>query len=131
MRTNLALDYTLCEIEDCPIQPLKCNDREIKYNKKKIIIIQHPDGDYKKFSYEGFCFPDNDINKITHYCSTMPGSSGSPIFDVKFQVIGLHNAGVGNDHNKGLKMEKIVKDVRNDEKIGNLVFPIRKRSSNK
>jgi V8-like Glu-specific endopeptidase len=59
-----------------------------------INIIQHPNGEPKQL-----CFRENQVidilEQFLHYRSdTAPGSSGSPLFNDRWEVIGLHHSGV-------------------------------------
>jgi V8-like Glu-specific endopeptidase len=59
-------------------------------------VIGYPLGEYLAFSLQ-----DNKIvgasDELLHYRSpTRPGSSGSPLFDSEWQLVGLHHAGKEN-----------------------------------
>lgn len=58
-----------------------------------VTIIQHPDGGRKQVALN-----ENKVlgfySNFIHYATdTMPGSSGSPVFDDNWKVIGIHHAG--------------------------------------
>jgi len=59
--------------------------------RSRVFIVHHPVGDYKRVSLDCASLPRD--GRLDHNCSTLGGSSGSPVFDMKGNVIGLHFAG--------------------------------------
>jgi V8-like Glu-specific endopeptidase len=57
-----------------------------------VVIIQHPLGAFKQFSLEPLAIRAADENRIQYVADTQQGSSGSPVFNVRMHVIGLHHA---------------------------------------
>lgn len=62
--------------------------------KEKVTIVQHPKGSYKQVALR-----NNEILEVLdsyiHYnTDTLPGSSGSPVFNDQWQVVALHQTGV-------------------------------------
>lgn len=59
----------------------------------RVSIIQHPGGGAKQIAiHENFvAFRDNEI--IQYLTDTMPGSSGSPVFDQQWQLVAIHHSG--------------------------------------
>lgn len=60
-----------------------------------VTIIQHPQGATKQI-----CFTDNKVsavfgNLLQYSTDTEPGSSGSPVFNQQWQIVGLHHRGGG------------------------------------
>jgi V8-like Glu-specific endopeptidase len=60
-----------------------------------VSIIQHPQGGPKKIA-----FTDNKVsavfeNLVQYSTDTEPGSSGSPVFNQDWQIVGLHHRGGG------------------------------------
>lgn len=57
-----------------------------------LVIIQHPQGRTKELA-----FSDGEIStwehRLHYKVTTEPGSSGSPVFDINWNVIALHHAG--------------------------------------
>ncbi|ODH02276.1 hypothetical protein A4S05_24955 [Nostoc sp. KVJ20] len=56
-------------------------------------IIQHPGGHLKKISIQNNFVAYTDNKVLQYTTSTEPGSSGSPVFDDDFQVVGIHHSG--------------------------------------
>jgi len=62
-------------------------------NEDRIYVIGHPNGGELSFSFQDNTLVDFD-DRLLHYRSpTDPGSSGSPIFNEHWELIGLHHAG--------------------------------------
>jgi V8-like Glu-specific endopeptidase len=87
---------------------------------QKVNIIQHPAGGPKQIAMN-----DNEIkyvdNRIVQYITdTLPGSSGSPVFNEEWQIVALHHSG-GNIpepstnsihfRNEGIRIAPILKDL--------------------
>ena len=58
-----------------------------------VSIIQHPNGGQKKI-----CVTANEVigsaeDKLRYMTDTLPGSSGAPVFNEKWEVVALHHAG--------------------------------------
>lgn len=126
--TNEELDYTIVAVKEEVSNDKKIEDfgfiRLIPEAGKVlpgeyVSIIQHPNGGPKavtlrenevKFLYDDFI----------HYLSdTEPGSSGSPVFNDQWTVVGLHHSGVPHpeDYNKwianeGVRISSIAADVK-------------------
>ena len=92
--TNPDLDVTLVELLDVPdsVKPLTL--KGIRAHKDdRVNIIQHPSGHYKKISMQNNFVAFADTRTLQYLTSTQPGSSGSPIFNDEFDVIGIHHSG--------------------------------------
>jgi endonuclease G len=63
-------------------------------NVEKLNIIHHPQGDYKQISIRENLFIDIDETKIYYETDTAQGSSGSPVFNDQWQVVGLHHKSI-------------------------------------
>jgi len=92
--TNAELDYCIFEIDDPPSsvalptfqsKPPRENDR--------VNIIQHPGGLAKQIAFQNNFVNFVDSKRVHYVTSTLPGSSGSPIFNDDWEIIGLHRAG--------------------------------------
>ncbi|MFC4477344.1 DNA/RNA non-specific endonuclease [Flavobacterium chungangensis] len=61
---------------------------------EKLNIIHHPLGDYKQLSIRENKFVGIDDIKIYYETDTAQGSSGSPVFNDQWQVVGLHHKSI-------------------------------------
>jgi endonuclease G len=61
---------------------------------EKLNIIHHPLGDYKQLSIRENLFVGIDDVKIYYETDTAQGSSGSPVFNDQWQVVGLHHKSI-------------------------------------
>ncbi len=89
--TNFKLDLSLVRLQDPPVfgSPLGLRPVRLEQN-QRVAIIQHPGGFLKKISLQNNFVAAADEQLIQYYTSTEAGSSGSPVFDEDFQVVGLH-----------------------------------------
>ena len=114
--TNKELDFTIVECEPDAIAditriPLLRNPATITRN-ERVNIIQHPSGETKQVAIH----KNNVIrvkDKVIHYrTDTEPGSSGSPVFNNNWELVGLHHAGWtgqdGRSTNEGIRISSIV-----------------------
>lgn len=123
---NYELDYALLKLEGSPgsdsewgklvISSVNPNDNE------DLIMIQHPNGEPKQISKEG-CKIDTPLAQgrgfktdFGHLCDTLGGSSGSPILNNNFEVIGLHHFGFSkmgfwSDKNRAVRMNRIYSEI--------------------
>ncbi len=63
-------------------------------NVEKLNIIHHPQGDYKQISIRENTFVGIEATKIFYETDTAQGSSGSPVFNDQWQVVGLHHKSI-------------------------------------
>jgi V8-like Glu-specific endopeptidase len=59
----------------------------------RVTIVQHPYGGFKKIALHNNLVTFADENVLQYYTDTLPGSSGSPVFDQSWRVVGVHHAG--------------------------------------
>jgi endonuclease G, mitochondrial len=57
-------------------------------------IIQHPNGEPKQLALRDNQFIDLLENFLHYKTDTAPGSSGSPVFNDQWEIVGLHHSGV-------------------------------------
>lgn len=93
--TAPALDYTLVELEDAPgerwgVVSLAAGRVE---KGERVNIIQHPAGLPKQVSFQNNYVEYSDARVVQYLTSTMHGSSGSPVFNDRWEVVALHHAG--------------------------------------
>jgi V8-like Glu-specific endopeptidase len=83
-----------------------------------VYIVQHPYGGPKKFNLTSNKVTFLNDRTIQYLTTTVPGSSGAPVFDERWEVIALHHAAatVGTDgsvfRNEGIRIDRIVKGLR-------------------
>jgi hypothetical protein len=67
--------------------PLRRGDR--------VNIVQHPGGGPKRVGmyHNLVVFADDPPTRVQYLTDTMPGSSGSPVFDQQWNVVALHHSG--------------------------------------
>ena len=59
----------------------------------RVNIIQHPDGGPKQISFYHNEVQYIDESRIQYLTDTLPGSSGSPVFDKNWNLVAIHHAG--------------------------------------
>ena len=69
---------------------------------QRVTIIQHPNGLHKQIALHHNYVRYVDENIIQYLTDTLPGSSGSPVFDDQWKLIALHHSG-GNIRQPGTK----------------------------
>ncbi len=59
----------------------------------QVVIVQHPAGRPKEIALSDneVAFVNNDV--VQYLTDTEPGSSGSPVFDIGWKLVGLHHSG--------------------------------------
>ena len=95
---NKELDYAIVRVNGAPGDLygfVNLGQRADATVNDFVSIIQHPQGGPKKIA-----FTDNKVsavfNDLVQYSTdTEPGSSGSPVFNQDWQIVGLHHRGGG------------------------------------
>ena len=59
----------------------------------EVIIIQHPGGGHKQIALSHNAIAFADARRLQYLTDTLEGSSGSPVFNMAWRVIGLHHKG--------------------------------------
>lgn len=92
--TNPDLDFTVVNLQNLPnfSNPLTLKGKQIRRD-DRVAIIQHPGGHLKKISLQNNFVAYADTKVVQYTTSTLPGSSGSPVFDDDFQVVAIHHSG--------------------------------------
>jgi V8-like Glu-specific endopeptidase len=94
-RTSTRDDWTAVKIDgDAPARwgmlPLKAAQVQVGDH---VNIIQHPGGGPKQLSLFANVIVFVGGGRIQYLTDTLPGSSGSPVFDANWNVIALHHSG--------------------------------------
>lgn len=121
------LDFSVLTLDEegddfpapCPIAPrLPLVDRG-----QRIYVIGHPKGGDISFSLNDNLLLDHEAPKVHYRSPTEGGSSGSPLFNKNWELIGLHHAGGMNmprlngqsgryPANEGLWIQSIVEAIK-------------------
>ncbi|GGA18473.1 DNA/RNA non-specific endonuclease [Psychrobacillus lasiicapitis] len=125
--TDQKLDFTLVAIEDMSADGAKVSDFGflplIPQTGKGLVgeyvsIIQHPSGAPKAVAIRENQIMDVFDDYIHYSTDTMPGSSGSPVYNDEWIVICLHHAGVPDPKdaakfiaNEGIRISSIIQFV--------------------
>jgi V8-like Glu-specific endopeptidase len=85
-----------------------------------VFIIQHPGGEHKQIALSDNEIVYVDDTVVQYLTDTLPGSSGSPVFNDSMRLIALHHSGgwlpepsTGSTHfrNEGIRISAILKDM--------------------
>jgi V8-like Glu-specific endopeptidase len=99
-------------IELAPVQ-IRVEDR--------VNIIQHPGGDQKQLSFFHNLVVFVGEGRVQYLTDTLPGSSGSPVFDKDWKLVALHHSGgwildPGTKdpcyRNEGIHVERVIDLIR-------------------
>jgi hypothetical protein len=93
--TSVEDDWTIVAIDRKASDTwgtLPLNAREV-LPKERVNIIQHPSGAPKQLSYFHNLVTYADGKRLQYLTDTLPGSSGAPVFDAQWRVVGLHARG--------------------------------------
>jgi endonuclease G len=112
-----------------PLAPFGFN-RLIEAEGKAIIgefvtIVQHPRGEKKQVALRENKIVDIPDRYLHYAADTEPGSSGSPVFNDQWEVVGLHHASVpaperkeyGGFLNEGIRISRIIACIK-DQALG-------------
>jgi V8-like Glu-specific endopeptidase len=123
MTTGPFLDCTIVGVAENPGKPAidswgkaTLNPNADPVPTEHVIVIQHPNGGYKQIVLTANYVVAANGHTLLYTTDTMPGSSGSPVFNDSWHVIAIHHAG-GQLHvdekgakryvNKGILMSAI------------------------
>jgi V8-like Glu-specific endopeptidase len=127
LRASADLDYCVTEVAEEPANPrlkewgcLNLTSTQEVRTGDHVPIIQHPQGGLKQIAVTANQVANVFGHLLQYTTDTLPGSSGSPVFNDDWAVIALHHSG-GNlltnargDRmfaNEGVLMNYIVKDL--------------------
>lgn len=85
----------------------------------RVNIIQHPGGGQKQLSFFANVVVFAGPSRVQYLTDTLPGSSGSPVFDRAWDLVALHHSGgwlvePGGDpkqtffRNEGIAMDALI-----------------------
>ncbi len=125
--TSQNCDYTIFELENHPGNDwgrIKLNPKTVSKG-DRVNIIQHPAGLPKQISFQNNFVEYADGKILQYLTSTLGGSSGSPVFNDNWEIVGLHHAGGmiiepstnrRYFRNEGISIISILKDMPNNIK---------------
>jgi V8-like Glu-specific endopeptidase len=124
-QANEALDYALFEVQGDPGEEwgYLALHPNLPDQGERINIIQHPGGQPKQISVQNNLVEYVGGNVLQYVTSTMPGSSGSPVLDNNWEIVGIHHAGgqipeptTGQVYyrNEGMLIDKVLEDLPNE-----------------
>jgi endonuclease G len=97
--TNVRLDYSFVRIRQSAKKPplstwgvLSLNANADPTPSEHVIIVQHPNGGYKQIVLTANWVIAAQPPILHYTTDTMPGSSGSPVFNDSWHVIAIHHA---------------------------------------
>jgi V8-like Glu-specific endopeptidase len=94
-KTSIADDWTAVRVEGSPAK--KWGTLKLEPAKPKVgdhvNIIQHAGGGPKQISFFANVVVFVGEGRIQYLTDTLPGSSGSPVFDPEWNVVALHHSG--------------------------------------
>lgn len=135
--TSVELDYSLVAVQETNSDGQSLSNYGwlplIEDEGKAILgeyvsIIQHPRGEPKQLAARENQLIDL-LPEFLHYrTDTEPGSSGSPVFNDQWEIIGLHHSGVpdrdasgnviGWKANEGVRISRVVRHIRDTSLTG-------------
>jgi V8-like Glu-specific endopeptidase len=96
------LDYALVRLTAPPLDALAKEGKHRGYlmlsaravvNRERVNIIQHPDGKPMQVVLTQNYVVNTTERRLQYVADTMPGSSGSPVFDRNWRVVAIHHSG--------------------------------------
>jgi hypothetical protein len=90
------LDVTIVRLDGaipCDAVATTATDPPANDGKQRVYIIGHPGGGVLRISLYDNELLDYDARRLHYHASTEKGSSGSPVFDDTWRLIGVHHAG--------------------------------------
>jgi V8-like Glu-specific endopeptidase len=112
--TSVKNDWTIVKLRDFSDQQAVAYEylplNEVIVHKDDFVnIIQHPGGETKQIGlYHNVVMAMNDY-RVQYLTDTLPGSSGSPVFNTQWEVVALHHSG-GTMKLAGTKDELLVNE---------------------
>ena len=93
--TSVLDDWTIVRIKgeaNAKWGAISINDSTVK-KQDRVIIIQHPGGGAKSIALYHNIVAYADDTRVQYLTDTLPGSSGSPVFDSNWNLVAIHHSG--------------------------------------
>lgn len=122
-KTSVELDFTAVKVKPNETGTANSQFGKLELKKTKIVkeefvnIIQHPAGQKKQIGLYHNTVTQIGEHTLQYLTDTLPGASGSPVFNTSWEVVALHHAGqyiqnptLGGPkaYNEGILMESII-----------------------
>lgn len=126
-KTSIENDFTAVKIKDNATGSANEQFGALKLksvNAEKgdyVNIIQHPAGQKKQISLYHNAVTMSDDSVVQYLTDTLPGASGSPVFNSDWEVVALHHAGkyISNPepngpkaYNEGININRIIEALK-------------------
>lgn len=118
--TDATLDFTFCGIDEklasyiAGFAPITLKKQNLKFV-EDVQIIQHPEGQYMQISLIDSKLTGTEGHTICYTSDTESGSSGSPVFNKKWDIIGVHNSATDKAANAGTFINFILDKLEQDK----------------
>lgn len=121
--TNSRLDYTIVALDGRPGDQygvVTIDEEATLHVGDGVNIVQHPDGRPKEVALVDNVVAYIGDDVVQYLTDTMPGSSGSPVFDDEWNIVALHHSGgwipepsASSTHfrNEGIRISSILEDL--------------------
>jgi hypothetical protein len=92
--TSRILDCTVVGISrpSAPFSTLRLKKQDVKVG-DFVNIVQHPEGGFKQIGLYHNTVMAVGEGRVQYLTDTLPGSSGSPVFNSQWEVVALHRSG--------------------------------------
>lgn len=97
--TDATLDFTLVTLNPASADrvakvaaPLAIRPQIMEVG-DRVAIIQHPGGNYKQIAFQNNKVQYADRRIVQYTTTTEEGSSGSPVFNERYEVVAIHTSG--------------------------------------
>lgn len=123
--TSPVDDWTAVRLRGDPVGQWGCleiEEREVNVG-DRVNIIQHPEGGMKQLSFFHNIVVYTGEGRVQYLTDTLPGSSGSPVFDRSWRLVALHHSGGWLSEpvskrkelrNQGIHVSTLVRGLRSD-----------------
>ncbi len=118
--TNQELKLTIIELDEVPSNVIipQLTTRPV-HPEDRVNIIHHPGGQPKKISMHNNIVAFANTRTLRYFTETRAGSSGAPVFNESFQVVGMHHSSrsdLNSDRklNEGTSMIAVLRTLEAD-----------------
>ncbi len=132
--TSVSHDYAIVGIEPVSLDGRPLTDfgqismlpRSGKALKSEHVnIIQHPQGSFKQVALRKNLVVGRKAQFIYYTADTLPGSSGAPVFNTEWQLVGIHHMAIRDPDNagqflanRGIRISALMDDLNHRRGLG-------------